>query len=387
MLTSPGSTLGTVAYMSPEQARGEELDARSDTFSLGAVLYEMATGRLPFPGKTSAVIFNAILNAAPISPTRLNPNIRQELERIIHKTLEKDRRLRYQSAKELMTELLSLQREISGVSSAPVSPRKKARMAWIAIAAGLLLMLIGFALWYTQGNHPHARIEALAVLPLANLSQEYFADGMTDALTTELAQVGTLRIISQTSVMPFKEARITLPEIARKLNVDAVVEGAVLRIGERVRIDAKLIDAHTDRYLWAKSYERDLKDILALQRSVAGAIAAEIQIQPTPEQQSRRASARRVNPEAYELYLKARQDQSWSIESIEKATSYLQRSIQLDSEFAPSHAALAGGFSGLAIHGLRPPTEVIPLARSAALKAIALEPTLPQAYSVLGNLK
>ena len=377
-LTSPGTAVGTVAYMSPEQARGEELDARSDLFSFGVVLYEMATGRQPFSGNTTAVIYEAILNRAPTSLLRVNPQLPTELERMINKALEKDRQMRYQTASDLGADLKRMKRDTDSGRSAEAFQAMADRAAVVRPGAPA-----------RRGRRGRSgRIKAVAVLPLENMSrdpeQDYFADGMTEALITDLAQIGALRVISRTSAMQYKGTRKPLPEIARELNVDAVVEGSVLRFGNRVRITAQLIHAASDQHLWAKSYERDLGDILALQSEVARAIAKEVKIKLTPHQQARLTCARPVNPEAYEAYLKGRYYwNKFTEEGFKRSLEYFKQAIEKDPVYASAYAGLAESYATLGFFSTVP-KEAFPKAKEAALKALEIDDTLAQAHTSLG---
>ena len=380
-LTEAGVILGTVPYMSPEQALGKEADQRSDIFSLGAVLYEMSTGRAPFAGATAAEIVVHITRDDPPAMTSLNPRVPAGLERIVRKCLEKDRERRYQSAGELVKDLRELQ-------AGRYSSRRS--LLGLGVAAGVVAALVGawaflpqkWRVWPRSGP----RMESLAVLPLANLSgdaaQEYFADGMTDAIIANMAQIGALRVISRTSAMHYKGTRKTLPEIARELNVDAVVEGSVMRSGQRVRITAELLEGSTERHLWTKSYERDLGDVLALQSEVASAIAAEIKAEVTPQQRQRLARSRTVKPEAYEAYLKAYYYwNQWTEESFLKAIDYFDEAIKLDPSYAAAYAGLANAWSGLQHIGAKPYSETEPRLKENAAKALAMDAMLPEAHA------
>ena len=430
--TATGTVAGTVEYMSPEQALGQPVDARADLFSFGSVLYEMATGRNAFSGSNVSETIAHILHSQPEAIARFNYDVPQELERTIRKCLEKDLHLRYQSAADLRADLLRLKRDTEPprvASRAPTavaavsdrrdvdrrstlqtamgtSPlqRRRARIFGIATLAlaGVVAALVGVnvaglrdRLLTTVGARhgvPVPKIESLAVLPLENLShdpeQEYFADGMTDELIAELGQIEALRVISRTSVMQYKGVKKPLPQIARELNVDAVIEGSVLRAGNRVRITAQLIQAATDKHLWARSYDRDLNDVLALQSEVAGAIANEIQIKLTPQEQARLASARPVNPDAHEAYLKGRY--YWNLRTtvgMKKGMEYFQQAIDKDPTYALAYTGLADSYVQLGGWAVMVPKEAYPRAKEAALKALELDEALGEAHASLGEIR
>jgi serine/threonine-protein kinase len=397
-LTQPGIAAGTLPYMAPEQVRGEKVDARTDIYALGAVLYEMATGRAAFPETQTGQLVDAILHAAPVLPSRLHPRLSPDLERIIAKCLEKDPERRYQSAKEVAVDLRRLAQSASTPIATPSPPRSR-RAAFLAAGISALVLLglwFGFfsTLWreLLSGGSTRAPIRSLAVLPLSNLSgdpaQDYFADGMTEALISDLAQISALKAISRTSVMQYKGTRKSLPQIGRELGVEAVIEGSVLRVGNRVRITAQLIESATDRHLWAQSYDRDVRDVLALQDEVSEAIASQVQARLTPQEQVRLTSARQVNPEAHELYLKGRyQANKVTVEGSWKAVEYFQKALELDPNDALAYASLADAYCTLAVFGGLPPKEAFPKAKALVTKALALDDSLAYSHNVSAVLK
>ena len=400
-LTRPGTAVGTLAYMSPEQIRGKDLDVRTDLFSFGAVLYQMATGQLPFRGDTSGLIFHAILNRPPVPLVRINPEVPPKLEEIISKALEKDRNLRYQTACDMRADLQRMKRDTDSAHVSAVSEivhatrarpwwRSKTALAVYGLALAALLYEVDADGWRERllGRVSPAPIRSLAVLPLVNLSadplQAYFADGMTEELINAFSRMSALRVISRSSVIKYKSVQKPLAEIARELNVDVVVEGTVLRTDGRVRISAELVEVRDDRSLWGHSYEGDLSDILGLQSQVAQAIADEIQVKLTPEESANLSKRPLVNPQAYESYLRGRY--LWSRrtpEDLRRALDEFQRSIALDPKFPLAWAGLADCYTVLATQSEMAPRTAMPLAETAAKKALELDDSQAEAHASL----
>jgi serine/threonine-protein kinase len=402
VMGTEAAAAGTLPYMSPEQLRDEKVDARSDIWAVGAVLYEMAAGRQAFHKPVAAKLIDAILHQAPAPLGTVNARASPELERIILKCLEKDPEDRYQSARELSVDLRRLSAPTTVfVASQELSKRSRLRRK-LAISAGSVLAVLALLVAFDVGGWRQRllertgppRIQSLAVLPLTNLSgdpqQEYFADGMTEALISDLSKFGALRVISRTSIMQYKGVKKPLPQIAKELNVDGVIEGSVQRWGDRVRISAQLLEAPRDRHLWAKSYERDLGDVLALQDEVAHAIANEIRVELTPTESAHLTTPRHVDPEAFELYLKGRY--YWNKrtrDGLTKSLAYFQQTVEKDPTYALAYAGLADSYLmlGAGAYGVLPPKEAIPKAEAAANKALELDNTLAEAHSTLGYAK
>ena len=393
-LTSPGSTLGTVAYMSPEQVRGKELDARTDLFSFGAVLYEMCTGMLPFRGDTSGVIFESILNRAPASAVRLNPGLPVELERIVNKALEKDRDVRCQSAAELRADLKRVKRDTESgkaiASSIATSRWSRRTMLIGAVALVFAIAVIAVAAFYL-GSSGHAPINSVAVLPFSNASgdpnTEYLSDGITEGIIDRLSGLPTLKVISRTSAFRYKRRDIEPQRVARELAVQALVTGRVAQRGDDVSVSAELVDAREDKQLWGEQYSRKLADIASVQQEIATAISGNLRVRLTSEEKTRSAKTYVANPEAYQLYLNGRYHANkGTYDGLMKGIEYFQQAIAKDPNYALAYASLADSYVELGGWlTYLPPSEAGPKAKAAAMKALELDDSLAEAHAALAR--
>ncbi len=440
-LTSTGAMLGTVAYMSPEQVRAKELDARSDLFSFGAVLYEMATGVLPFHGESSGLIFKAILDSDPPPAIRFNREIPEKLEDIIHKALEKDRNLRYQHASEIRTDLQRLKRDTEGMPvhkyqhdkrgsayaipgelrawgdggrlptnasepqpqiEVPANARnqrtwtQKQRTAFRFVLGGLVSLCLTVATWLIVKHRvatAPASIRSIAVLPFQNLSgdpaQEYLADGITDELIGRLSGIHELRVTSHTSVMRFRNPQQSVPEIAKILGVDVVLEGSVIRDGSRIRVIAQLIRGTTDGHIWSEKYDNEMRDVLTVESEMAQLVAERVEVTVTGEERQRLAAARQVAPDVYEGYLKGEftLDNANSEAEIKQSIGHFEDAIHRDPTFAPGYQGMAEAYNDLGTVFIgAPPTETRPKVVEFARQALALDPNLAEAHNLLAGV-
>jgi eukaryotic-like serine/threonine-protein kinase len=393
-LTSPGSTLGTVAYMSPEQVRAKELDARTDLFSFGAVLYEMATGLLPFRGDTSGVIFKAILDGTPASAVRLNPDLPSELERIMSKCLEKDRNLRYQHAADVRTDLQRLKRDTESGKTEPsgtAMPRWSRRTILIGAAAFVFVIALVAVGAYYFGSSSRTPINSVAVLPFVNASadpsMEYLSDGITEGIIDRLSGLPNVKVISRTSAFRYKQRDIEPQKVAQELGVQALVTGRVIQRGDALSVSAELVDAREDKQLWGEQYSRKLADVVSIQQEIATAISGNLRVRLTSEEKTRSAKTYAANPEAYQLYLNGRYHANkGTYDGLMKGIEYFQQAIAKDPSYALAYASLADSYVQLGgwLNYL-PPSEAGPKAKAAAMKALELDDSLGEAHAALAR--
>jgi serine/threonine-protein kinase len=410
-LTRTGTTVGTSGYMSPEQVRGEVVDHRTDIWSLGVVLYEMLTGQLPFRADHEAAVLYSIVNDDPEAVSRVRPNVPAKLGEIVEKALAKRPSNRYQNIDALQADLevfLGKQEGRTTPTSVQlgieeVRRRRVIRGLWVAsfvivaAAAGWLSLRdetppgepAPAAKTTPAPSASVARKTSIAVLPLADLSSaggnEFFADGMTEELITQLAQIKSLKVISRTSIMQYKNTTKRLPEIAAELGVADILEGSVFRAGDQVRISVQLIDAANDQHLWANSYESDLADVLAIQRRVAADVVGQIETTLTPEETERLRASPVVNTKAYELYLQGRYH--WNKrtpEGIQRAIDLYEQALAADPKYALAYAGIAESYVVAITWSYMSPHEGCAKAKEAADNALAIDPELPAAYAVRG---
>ena len=392
-LTSPGTAVGTISYMSPEQVRAKELDARTDLFSFGAVLYEMATGTLPFRGESSGVIFKAILDGTPTSAVRLNPDLPPKLEDIINKSLEKDRNLRYQSAADIRTDLQRLKRDtestkITATQASPDKPLKR-RTLWVVLAACIVVIgLAAAGTWYLRSGRA-AQIDSIAVLPFTNgggdANTDYLSDGITESLIGNLAHVPDLKVKSRNSVFRYKGKDIDVQKAGNELGVPALVTGRVSPHGDSVEVSAELTNVRDNTEIWGQRYSGKSTDIISLQEHIAGDIAAKLRSGLNTSEKQQVTKQGTQNPEAYELYLKGRYYWNKRTDSdIAAAISYFNQAIAKDPGYALAYSGLADAYNVLPNYG-GIPSECFPKSNAAARKALELDATLAHPHAVIGG--
>ena len=392
-LTSPGTALGTVAYMSPEQVRGEELDARSDLFSLSVVLYEMATGTLPFRGDTSGLIFDGILNRAPTPPVRLNPTVPNGLERIIDKGLEKDRNLRYQSAAELRADLQRLKRDTetgrTATQQLPVSPHSLPwwqKKLFVTAAVVGIIAALSVATWSLFFRAQARAIDSLAVLPFVNTSgdsnTEYLSDGIAESLINNLTQLRNLRVTARNTAFRYKGKDADIHKVGQELGVSAVVTGRVLLRGDTLIVQTELVETQKGSQLWGQQYNRRLSDVLALQEDISQRISENLRLRLTGEEKQQLSRRYTENPGAYQLYLKGHYYFLKATgEATLKAREFFQQAVDKDPSFALAYAEMAGTYIYSSSADAQ---ETMSRAKVLATKALELNDQLSEAHLAMG---
>jgi serine/threonine protein kinase/Tfp pilus assembly protein PilF len=386
-ITRAGSTLGTAAYVSPEQLRSEDTDRRSDLFSLGVVLYELLTGHLPFRGEHESALTYSIAHEDPTPVDQFRKNVPLPLVKVIHRCLEKDKTKRYQDADAIASDLREARK---GMASQGQTAAGRSRLPWIA--AGATIAVAAALYFFLPSSRPGAvNGKSIAVLPFTNMSgnaeDEYFSDGVTEDILTQLSKISDLNVISRTSVMQYKGTKKTIREIGKELNVGVILEGSIRRAGDQVRIVAQLIDATNDRHIWAETYDKEFKQIFAVQSEVAQKIAGALQAKLSSSEKERIEIRPTSNTEAYTDYLKGRHH--WNkrrADDLRMALDYFNKAVEKDPSYATAYVALAETYALLPEYAGAADSEMFARAEEAATKALALDPSMGEAHAVFGLL-
>lgn len=402
-LTDRGATPGTIIYMSPEQVRGEPLDARSDIFSLGVILYEMTTGRVPFQGATSGLTYDAILNRGPAPPRSLNPDLPVELEQVIGKALEKDRGNRYQSAQELSIDLRRLKRDSDSgtfsfgeqVGTAP--SRRAVKSVWLPAVVAALVIVAGLGLWWALGKRGGGTIDSLAVLPFENTRNDpeidYLTDGIAETLINRLSQLPRLKVMARSTAFRYRSSKLDPQGVGRELGVGAVLTGRIVQQGRSLNVQAELVDVRSGTQIWGEQYNRELEDIVTVQNNIAQDISRALRLELTGVEQERLSKYGTASSEAYQAYLKGRY--FWNKrtnEDFKKAIGFFEEAQQKDPSYALAYVGLADTYAllGLRVYGEDEsvqPQEAIAKAKATAQDALRLDDTLAEAWASMAFLR
>jgi eukaryotic-like serine/threonine-protein kinase len=396
-LTTPGAAMGTLAYMSPEQARGEELDARTDLFSFGAVLYEMATSRMAFPGNTAAVVHDAILNRAPAPVTQLRTELPAKLEEITTKALEKDRKLRYQSAAEIRSDLQRLKRDTEsgrGLASVAESrPRKRSLGLLWGLPVIAVLAIAGFLAWHYlhPRNSGDPTIQSIAVLPFVNASNDpemdYLGEGLSEEITNSLSRIPDLQVTAHSTASRYKSRQDDPQGVGRELHTDAVLTGRVAQHDNELDVETELVNVATGAQLWGEHYKRSMKDAALLQATITTEVASQLRLRLSGSERDSIAKVGTRDPEAYQLYLKGIYfADKWAQGDIKATIEYFRQAIDRDPNYAAAYAGLSLAYLGAQIDGALSPEESMPKAKEAARKALDLDDSLADANVAMAYL-